>query len=210
MQNVVIALDGSTASIGAAELLAHLPHSDRMNLVVLSVVQRPFIHSSYASGELLEKAFERDKAFAKETYAKVAEMFEGANVTIEHQLQEGPIGESIVNVANTRKADLVVLGAKGHSQIGRLLLGSVSDHVATHAPCSTLIVRPTGLHDQPRPIRVCLAYEKSGSAVAALEEIAEIPWRTGTDFHLLSVETYLSDFIGQRVVDDLASECADD
>lgn len=202
MQNVVIALDGSAASIGAAELLAHLPHSDRMNLLVLSVVQRPFIHSSYATGELLEKAFERDKSFAKETFSRVAEMFDGANVTIEHQLHEGPIGESIVEVAKSRKADLVVLGAKGHSQISRLLLGSVSDHVATHAPCSTLIVRPTGLNDQPRPIRVCLAYEKGGSAVAALEEISEIPWKTGTDFDVLSVETYLSDFIGQRVVDE--------
>ena len=93
-------------------------------------------------------------------------------------------------------------GGEGPFANRRLLLGSVSDHVATHAPCSTLVVRPTGLHETVRPIRVCLAFETSGSAIAALQEIAEVPWKTGTDFHLLTVETYLSDFIGQRIADE--------
>ena len=202
MHNVLLATDGSTPSLEAAKLLAHLPHAESLNLTVISVVQRPFIHSSYATGELLEKAFERDKGFAVQSYGAVAEMFDGANVTINHSMPEGPAGEAIVQLAEQIKADLVVLGAKGHSQIGRLLLGSVSDHVATHAPCSTLIVRPTALHETSRPIRVCLAYESSGSAIAALEEISEIPWKTGTDFYLLTVETYLSDFIGQRIADE--------
>lgn len=202
MHNVLLAIDGSSPSIEAAKLLAHLPHHDSVDLTIQSVVQRPFIHSSYATGELLEKAFERDKEFAEETYAKVAEMFDGANVRVKHVVSEGPVGESIVDLAKSEKSDLVVVGAKGHSQIGRLLLGSVSDHVATHAPCSTLVVRPTGLHESTRPIRVCLAYESSGSAIAALEEISEVPWKTGTEFHLLTVETYLSDFIGQRIADE--------
>lgn len=202
MHNVLLAIDGSQPSIEAAALLAHLPHPESLDLTVLSVVQRPFIHSSYATGELLEKAFERDKAFAAETYQRVASMFEGANATLNHVLREGPVGETVVEVAASKHSDLVVVGAKGHSQIGRLLLGSVSDHVATHAPCSTLVVRPTGLHDTMRPIRVCLAFETSGSAIAALQEIAEVPWKTGTDFHLLTVETYLSDFIGQRIADE--------
>lgn len=202
MHNVLLAIDGSTPSLEAAKLLAHLPHPDSLNLTVLSVVQRPFIHSSYATGELLEKAFERDKTFADQTYEKVVEMFDGANATLNHQVSEGPPGESVVETAGKCKSDLVVVGAKGHSQITRLLLGSVSDHVATHAPCSALVVRPTGLHETVRPIRVCLAFESSGSALAALEEIAEVPWRTGTDFHLLTVETYLSDFIGERIADD--------
>lgn len=202
MHNVLLAVDGSNPSIEAAKLLAHLPHPDSIFLTVASVVQRPFIHSSYATGELLEKAFERDKAFAKETFDKIADMFEGANVELEHVLREGPVGESIVDLATAKKSDLVVLGAKGHSQITRLLLGSVSDHVATHAPCSTLVVRPTGLHEEARPIRVCLAFETSESAISALQEVSEMPWKTGTEFNLLTVETYLSDFIGQRIADD--------
>ena len=202
MHNILLAIDGSKPSMEAAGLLAHLPHHESLVLTVLSVVQRPFIHSSYATGELLEKAFERDKEFAEQSYAKVAEMFDGANATLRHIVREGPVGESIVDVAEEHQSDLVVVGAKGHSQIARLLLGSVSDHVATHAPCSTLVVRPTGLRESGKPIRVCLAFESSGSAIAALEEIAEVPWKTGAEFHLLTVETYLSDFIGQRIADE--------
>jgi nucleotide-binding universal stress UspA family protein len=202
MHKILLAIDGSTPSMEAAAFLAHLPHHDSLDLTVLSVVQRPFIHSSYATGELLEKAFARDTEFAAESYAKVAEMFDGANVKVRHVVSEGPVGESIVDLAAEHQCDLVVVGAKGHSQIARLLLGSVSDHVATHAACSTLVVRPTGLRDSEKPIRVCLAFESSGSAIAALEEIAEVPWKTGAEFHLLTVETYLSDFIGQRIADE--------
>lgn len=202
MHNILLAIDGSKPSMEAASLLAHLPHHESLDLTVLSIVQRPYIHSSYATGELLEKAFARDTEFAEESYRKVAQMFDGANATLRHVVREGPVGETIVEVVGELKSDLVVVGATGHSQIARLMLGSVSDHVATHAPCSTLVVRPTQLNESGRPIRVCLGFESSGSAIAALEEISAVPWKTGTDFHLLSVETYLSDFIGQRVAAD--------
>ncbi|MCD0463329.1 universal stress protein [Roseiconus lacunae] len=202
MNNVVLAIDGSEPSLEAAQFFAHLPHNDSLFMTVATVVQRPYIHSSYAVGELLEKAFERDQEFAKEKFQEVEEIFDGANVTLDHVAKDGPVGETIVEIAEKRKADLVVVGAKGHSGIARLLLGSVSDHVATHAPCSTLIVRPTELLNHARPIRVCLAFEVCQSAIAALEEISQIPWKTGTEFHLLTVQTFLSDFIGERIADE--------
>ena len=58
------------------------------------------------------------------------------------------------------KADLVVIGAKGHSQIDRILLGSTSDYVATHSHCSVLVVRPTGLSEAPqKTLKVAVAYD---------------------------------------------------
>lgn len=202
LQNVLLAIDGSAPSIEAAELLAHLPHSQMQHLTILSVVQRPFIHSSYATGDLLEKAYHRDKQLAAETFGKVSAFFEGANVTVTHEICEGPVGETIVEMAKKSKADLLVIGAKGHSTIGRILLGSISDYVSTHAPCSTLVVRSTGLKEAPRPIRVGLAFVDSGASIAALQEIAEFPWRTGSEFHLVTVHTYLADFIGERIIDE--------
>ncbi|MEM6366655.1 MAG: universal stress protein [Planctomycetota bacterium] len=202
VQNVLLALDGSAASIEAAELLAHLPRTQRQRLTILTVVQRPFVHSSYATGELLDKAYQRDRELAFETYAKVREIFEGANVEIEHKIGAGPIAETIVEMADETDADLLVIGARGHSTITRLLLGSISDYVATHAPCSTLVVRSTGLKESARPLRLGLAYIDSGASVAALQEIGEFPWRTGSEFHLITVQTYLSDFIGERIIED--------
>ncbi len=53
----------------------------------------------------------------------------------------GDPGESIVAAAEAEEVDTVVVGAHGRSAIGRFLMGSVSQHVARHAPCPVLIVR---------------------------------------------------------------------
>jgi nucleotide-binding universal stress UspA family protein len=49
---------------------------------------------------------------------------------------------ALVEVARRDAADLVVVGHRGISGIQRLLLGSVSEHVTSHAPSSVLVVRP--------------------------------------------------------------------
>ena len=47
----------------------------------------------------------------------------------------------IVETAEEIAADLVVVGSHGYSRWERLLLGSVSDSVVHHSPCSVLVVR---------------------------------------------------------------------
>jgi nucleotide-binding universal stress UspA family protein len=49
--------------------------------------------------------------------------------------------EVIIGNAKTWEADLVVLGSHGYRGFERFLLGSVSQAVASHAPCSVEIVR---------------------------------------------------------------------
>lgn len=41
----------------------------------------------------------------------------------------------------SEKADLVVVGAKGHGGFAGMLLGSVSQHVLTHSVCTVVVVR---------------------------------------------------------------------
>jgi nucleotide-binding universal stress UspA family protein len=47
----------------------------------------------------------------------------------------------ILEEANQWGADLIVLGSHGHNGVERFLLGSVSEGVALHAPCSVEIIR---------------------------------------------------------------------
>jgi nucleotide-binding universal stress UspA family protein len=54
---------------------------------------------------------------------------------------EGQPAEEIVEAVNQRKVDLLVLGARGANPLTRLLLGSTSSIVVSHAACSVLIVR---------------------------------------------------------------------
>jgi nucleotide-binding universal stress UspA family protein len=56
---------------------------------------------------------------------------------------EGDPAEAILNVAETTKADLIVVGNKGMTGARRFLLGSVPNNISHHAPCSVIIVRTT-------------------------------------------------------------------
>jgi len=66
----------------------------------------------------------------------------GVGVTAEFLVWEGDAGDSITAAAEAEQADLVVVGTRGRSAAGRMLLGSVSDHVVRHASCPVLVVRP--------------------------------------------------------------------
>ena len=66
-----------------------------------------------------------------------------AGVGAEFLLWTGDPGEAILLAAEAERADLVVVGSHGRDRAGRLLLGSVSDHLVRNAACPVLVVRPT-------------------------------------------------------------------
>lgn len=63
-----------------------------------------------------------------------------AGISYHTELLEGPMAEAIINVAETRGADLIIIGARGKSSLEGLLLGSVSQKVIHHAECPVLVI----------------------------------------------------------------------
>ncbi len=63
---------------------------------------------------------------------------EGVRVTF--LVWEGDPGDSILEAARAEQADMIVLGSHGRGPIGRLLLGSVSQHVVRHAGVPVVVV----------------------------------------------------------------------
>ncbi|HEU0318311.1 MAG TPA: universal stress protein, partial [Solirubrobacteraceae bacterium] len=57
--------------------------------------------------------------------------------------REGDPADAILDVAEERDADLIVVGNKGMTGAKRFLLGSVPNKISHHAPCSVLIIRTT-------------------------------------------------------------------
>jgi nucleotide-binding universal stress UspA family protein len=62
-------------------------------------------------------------------------------VEVETHAREGQPAEVIIDIANQKQADLIVVGSRGLTGIKRYLLGSVSSKVSEHAPCNVMIVR---------------------------------------------------------------------
>ena len=77
------------------------------------------------------------------TLRDAAERVEGTGVEVSTYAREGDPADAILDVAEERGADLIVVGNKGMTGAKRFLLGSVPNKVSHHAPCSVLIIRTT-------------------------------------------------------------------
>lgn len=128
MNTIVLAYNDTEGSNRALERAAELTGFYGATLVVTSVV--PVLVGAERApepGQELEKAAERLRERGVE-----AELVEAV----------GEIGEAIVEVADSRKADLIVIGTRELSQVERMLGHSVSESVQRMARCDVLIVHP--------------------------------------------------------------------
>jgi nucleotide-binding universal stress UspA family protein len=77
------------------------------------------------------------------TLREAAEQIQEGGVEVETYARQGDPADAILDVAEEKNADLIVVGNKGMSGAKRFLLGSVPNKVSHHAPCSVMIIRTT-------------------------------------------------------------------
>lgn len=144
---VLLAIDGSEQSDNALEISANYLKS-ATQIQIISVVElrypimsEPFAVSAdfYAEIEKTEKANSEENL--KKAKEKLAGLLANEKVEITTNVFLGNPSQQIVEEAETWDADLIVVGSHGYSFWQRTMLGSVSDSVIHHAPCSVLVVR---------------------------------------------------------------------
>ena len=127
IETILLATDASPASVAAEDQAIELAARLVARLVVLSVVS-----GSPTAREARQLAVE---AIVQRARAGGAE---ATGLT-----WDGDAGEAIVEAADAEAADLIVVGTHERGAVGRLFLGSVSDHVVRHARCPVMVVRPS-------------------------------------------------------------------
>jgi nucleotide-binding universal stress UspA family protein len=75
------------------------------------------------------------------TLEQAAAEIRAAGVEVEVYARQGDPADAILDVAEERDSDLIVVGNKGMTGAKRFLLGSVPNKISHHAPCSVLIIR---------------------------------------------------------------------
>lgn len=148
---ILLATDGSDFSREAAEKCCDLicdPAKVAIRIVSIYQAQvpmaaEPFAVSAEYYGALDKIAENNAKSAADRTIEVFRARFPNADLSISTVVDLGRPAELVVDVAREWGADLIVVGSHGKGFWGRLTLGSVSDAVVHHAPCSVLIVRPT-------------------------------------------------------------------
>lgn len=156
-KKILVALDNSSLRetvLDRAVDLASKMDSRLMLLHVLSAYEEgsPGIplrsyHAYYpilddTSWSLYQERWNHFEQAGIERLRKDAETADAAGVKAEFTQSAGEPSSAICELANVWEADLIVVGSRGRKGLSELLLGSVSNYVMHHAPCSVLVVHP--------------------------------------------------------------------
>ena len=143
---ILLAIDDSKFSQAALRMLLAQNNPRKTAIRVLHVVEPleapyyPELSTPPYPTNLSDINKGRMKA-GRDLVAGVLEKLRAAGFKAEGTARSGHVRAVAVDVAKKWHADLIVVGSHGRMGLKRLLLGSVSDHVARHAHCSVQIVR---------------------------------------------------------------------
>ena len=143
---ILLATDGTKHSYKAIQMIGNFNLSDQSEIKIISIVDMavPLAIEMYegylpTTIEIEKTAKENASKILEETKALIAKTH--PEILISTEVLLGSPESRIVEKAEEMKAELIVVGSHGYNRWERLLLGSVSDSVVHHAPCSVLIVR---------------------------------------------------------------------
>lgn len=141
---IVVAYDGSDNSSRAVAVASFLASKFGSKLVVVHTYSSPVISYSVAGAPIpnyaeLEKAAEDS---ARSTLAKGLSAAKDRGVVARGELLEASSTvQALTEFTANTKPDLLVVGTRGMTGFKKLILGSVSSGVVSHAGCSVLVVR---------------------------------------------------------------------
>jgi nucleotide-binding universal stress UspA family protein len=141
---ILLAIDGSPCSHAAVREVATRPWPEGTAVRVVTAINAPLVPDPFLIGVMVyEEMMERQRKEAPAMLEKAANEIrqQAPQLKVETMLLKGAAKEVIVEEAEQWNADLVILGSHGYGAAKRFVLGSVSQAVAMHAPCSVEIVR---------------------------------------------------------------------
>ncbi|WLD92558.1 universal stress protein [Alkalihalobacillus sp. AL-G] len=150
-KNILVPIDGSDGSRQALAIGTDLAKKDEAELTVV-LVNEEMVMPSYRAGYpisgqhpgVLEKdlrqadaSVERHQEFLSEAKSDV----QTRHPKVTTQLLEGEPAHSICEYAERKDMDIIVIGSRGLSGLKKLVLGSVSQKVVSHANCPVLVAK---------------------------------------------------------------------
>ncbi len=132
----------------------------------------------------VERELGNSRAMAATAKERLAGILPGWKVECDAALDSPR--RAILERADSFGADLIVLGSHGRSGIARLLLGSVSQSVLTHAHCSVRVGRARRLRDH-NPVKLIVGVDGSVGSATAVSAVAQRKWPAGSQARVLAV-----------------------
>ena len=136
---LLLATDLSDASSSATDPAFDLAARLGATLLVVSVIDPG---SLLLPGGRFRARVDQVRERREQQAQALVERGREAGVEVSFLVWTGDPGDQIVSAAEAERVDMVLVGSHGRGAVGRLFLGSVSEHVVRNAPCPVLVVRP--------------------------------------------------------------------
>jgi nucleotide-binding universal stress UspA family protein len=136
LRRILVGYDGSVESERALEAAFALGQCTESELLVLSVARPPEPEPpsrAYAYGTASEQL--------ETALAHLRRRMQSRGIEIETQVAGGHPAEEIIRKAREDQVDLIVVGRQGMSRHREFTLGSIAQHVLSHAPCPVMVTK---------------------------------------------------------------------
>ena len=138
LRRIMLATDLSPATDLATDWAFELARSNDAALLIVSVIDPDDLVLPGGGFRVrVDQVRDRREAAARRLVERGREI----GVAVNFMVWTGAPGESIVSAAEAEAVDMILVGAHNRGRLSRLVMGSVSEHVARHATCPVLIVR---------------------------------------------------------------------
>lgn len=137
MKKIFVALDGSQNSLRALDIAISLARQAQGTITGVFVIPLFSVNVAKPSSKLGKIFAESGKKILSDAKIRCAKN----GVVFYEKILCGNEGFKLVNLAKDRKADLIIMGSRGRSNVKEFFLGSVSHYVAQKSPVPVLIVK---------------------------------------------------------------------
>ena len=137
-KQIVVANDGSDGGFKALSMACELAKLHRSKLRMISVEVLPDIPATI--DEIVE-AKDAENHIFHDVQKKARVMAKTKGVKLETEIIAGHAAASIVERVKAIKADLLIVGFRGHSAFYERIIGSTADRLVRLAPCPVLVVK---------------------------------------------------------------------
>jgi len=139
VKRIVVGVDGSDPGKHAVEWAARLARAMRSEVIAVYALDIPVaLPDPYTIPLYLDNKVRA--GIEADLVNKWCRPLKTAGVRYRAVLQDGRPASVIMDVADSEKADLVVLGRRGRGEVTELLLGSVSHEVVLHSKRPVLLI----------------------------------------------------------------------
>jgi nucleotide-binding universal stress UspA family protein len=177
--SILVPLDGTRFAESVLPAALRLARGARARLHLM-LAHQP-LAALVGSGEMVAADPSQDMAvreeqqkYLSETVERLGQVGEGP---ITSSQRDGAAGDSICEEAVLAGADLIVMATHGRSTLGRLWLGSVSNHVVRHAGVPVLLVHPNRAErvlERRTGAGILVALDLSPFSEAILEPVTQL------------------------------------